>query len=153
MAASNTINVVVGGVAVSAPADTLAAPEVTKAPDVDCVGSWLPCSAGCTQVYWVAVQQSNAGLPCAEEHNALARCSVCPDTAGTAPSPPAGMTGLSASADVGLRVSAVEPGGDGGGAGVGIIIGVGLGMLLIGGAAGAFMMRRKVSVLHCAPAF
>eukprot|EP01043_Picozoa_sp_COSAG02_P060293 COSAG02_NODE_7846_length_2820_cov_32.181183_2_plen_632_part_00 len=87
-----TIELVVGGSTIEADMRSIAAPVVTKAPDVDCEGSWASCTESCETVFAVAVTAAGAGRPCRAEHGLSRRCSAgagaCPRPTVSSPPPP-----------------------------------------------------------------
>ena len=56
-------------------ASSMAAPVVTRAPDVNCTGAWSNCTSTCSaKMYLVSITASGAGTACSADHGTTAAC-------------------------------------------------------------------------------
>ena len=69
------IEIVVGGRRIDADASSIAPLLVTKAPDVNCEGTWTECLASCDEkLFAITVTASGRGRACGASHGSSAAC-------------------------------------------------------------------------------
>ena len=88
LASSNeTLSVSIGNETLGA--SSMAAPVVTRAPDVNCTGTWSSCTSTCSdKMYLVSITASGAGATCFAGHGATSACAFGDGNCQAPPPPP-----------------------------------------------------------------
>ena len=89
-------------------ASSMASPVVTRAPDVNCTGTWSNCTGTCSnKMYLVSTTASGAGTACSAVHGATAACAFGDGNCQAPPTHPAPANAVKAKLTLNIDMSSI----------------------------------------------